>query len=143
MERKVCGLTVGMLNTALFKKTVIVPIIFSVFASVYAQQDDERQDVGNKPTAVKLLVIEKATTRAFKTSMTKFWKSYDPEVPLYIINYGSPKEIHRREDIILKGTPRLSWEGRSRITMVRGGIIKGGPRSVFWKVPYGADNPIP
>lgn len=94
-----------------------------------------------KPAAVKVLEIGKVPNKMFTRTMEGLWKTYDPETPLYIINYGSDKEIARREKLIVNSPVRLPHH-RSRITLVRGGVGKG-PNTVIWKVPYGADNPVP
>ena len=99
-------------------------------------------ETANKPTAVKVLEIGRAGNREFFRRMDQFWKTYDPETPLYIINYGIHREIRRRENIIINPGVRLPYH-RSRITLVRGGIRRSGPGTVIWKVPPGAENPDP
>ena len=75
--------------------------------------------------------------------MGEFWKTYDdPDVPLYVIFYGTEAEMKRREGLFTASKPRVPYD-RARITFVRGGTSRERRTAVFWKVPYGADNPTP
>jgi hypothetical protein len=94
-----------------------------------------------KPVAVKVLEIGKVTDKTVTRAMEKFWKTYDYSVALYIINYGTDREIAHREKLILN-SPRRWPEDGPRMTLVRGGLGKG-LKTVIWKVPFGADNPEP
>lgn len=61
----------------------------------------------------------------------------------YIINYGTPAQIARRERLI---TNHINFRGvdRSRITLVNGGASPDGPPTTrLYRIPPGADNPTP
>ena len=66
----------------------------------------------------------------------------NPNASGYIINYGTDKEIARREAQIKKAIKFRKYDP-SRITMVRGGNTGVGAVSKFWLVPAGAENPAP
>ncbi len=97
-----------------------------------------------KPVAVKVLTIGKASRGIFGRKLKPMAASYD-RIPyqLYIINYGSDAEIKRREKWITESPDfaRCPYDC-ARITLVRVGP-GDGPKSVFWKIPSGADNPAP
>lgn len=83
---------------------------------------------------------------ATKTQVDRFVRSYFRElsnVPNnqgYIVNYGSDKEIARREKWIIDAMS-FRHVDRSRITLVRGGP-KRPPGTVMWLLPSGAKNPL-
>lgn len=58
----------------------------------------------------------------------------------YIINYGTPESVAKRERQIEKST-RMCFD-RSRITFVNVGDI-GKLKTVFWLIPSGAEVPTP
>ena len=92
-----------------------------------------------KPVAIKVLEIGKVTDKAMRSALVGFSNRWDGTVPLYIINYGTDKEVARRERLMAN----IRWPyHHARITLVRGGFGKG-PNTVIWKVPDGADNPEP
>jgi hypothetical protein len=66
----------------------------------------------------------------------------DPTAQGYIINYGTARDITRREKQINDAIRFLRLD-RSRITMVRGGETGGEVRTVFYVVPAGATPPTP
>jgi hypothetical protein len=94
-----------------------------------------------KPVAVKVLEIGNVSRRILDRQLQTFWKSYDPTVQLYIINYRTNAQIARREKRVVDSFVFREVD-RARITLVRGGPGQG-ERSVFWKVPPGATNPRP
>ncbi|MGI8788410.1 MAG: hypothetical protein ACR2HG_11695 [Pyrinomonadaceae bacterium] len=59
-----------------------------------------------------------------------------------IINYGTPKQIAKRESDIRKAITFRKYDA-SRVTFVRGGDQGTGVRTVFWRVPPGAAEPTP
>jgi hypothetical protein len=59
---------------------------------------------------------------------------------VYIINYGSAKQIAQREMWFRKTRISCGYDG-PRITLVNGG--PGPVRTVMWLVPPGAENPTP
>lgn len=66
----------------------------------------------------------------------------NPNAQGYIVNYGTDKEIARREAQIRKAI-RFRKYDESRVTMVRGGDNSEGVNTKFWVVPPGAENPAP
>jgi hypothetical protein len=94
-----------------------------------------------KPVAIKVLEIGKVTDKAMRSALEDFSRRWEATVPLYIINYGTDKEVARRERLIANIRWPQPYE-RARITLVRGGLGKGS-NTVIWKVPFGADNPVP
>ena len=96
----------------------------------------------DKPVAVKLLEVGKISNRTFIKAMANQRELPDCRVQLYIINYGENREIVRREKLIIDwlSDRRRSYDC-SRTTLIREGGVD--PKTVFWKVPPGADNPEP
>ncbi len=66
----------------------------------------------------------------------------NPSAQGYIINYGSAKDIAKREKVINDAIRFLKLDA-SRVTLVRGSDQGGGIRTVFWVVPAGATPPTP
>jgi hypothetical protein len=66
----------------------------------------------------------------------------DPSATGYIINYGTAREIARREKQINDAIRFLRLDA-SRITQVRGGETGGEVRTVFFVVPAGVTPPAP
>ena len=95
-----------------------------------------------KPSAIKLVELGRVSNMALAKAMERFWKTqYCDSDQVYIINYGSGREIARREKGIIDKDERRCFD-RSRTTLVRGGF-GNGPRTVIWSIPPGADNPSP
>ena len=96
-----------------------------------------------KPVAVKVFEIGSVSNREFSRRWRlENWGSFDFINQLYIINYGSNKEIAFRERVMTNSISFRRFD-RPRITLVRGGPDRGGSRTVVWRVPSGADNPEP
>ena len=96
-----------------------------------------------KPVAVKVFEIGKVSGREFARRWKREdWNFFDRINRLYIINYGSNKEIAFREKVITDSIAFRNFD-RPRITLVRGGLDDGAPRTVVWRVPEGADEPKP
>lgn len=66
----------------------------------------------------------------------------DPNAQGYIINYGTPKEVARREAQIKKAINFRKYD-MSRVTMVNGGDQGTGVNTKFYIVPPGAETPQP
>ena len=66
----------------------------------------------------------------------------DPSASGYIINYGTDKEIARRENQIRKAIAFRKYD-ITRITFVRGGNTGEGIITRYWFVPAGATPPTP
>ena len=69
--------------------------------------------------------------------------SNNPNNQGYIINYGTDREIARRERLITNHIAFRNFD-RSRITLVNGGASPDGePRTKLYRIPPGAENPAP
>ena len=110
--------------------------------------DDETGSIAKPPVAVLIDTCAvsdkcikdddiKARVDAFYIELNN-----NPSASGYIINYGTDKEIARREAQIRKAIAFRKYDS-SRITMVRGGNTGVGAVSKFWLVPAGAENPAP
>ena len=126
-------------NFAVFSILVVLCLLSSAGA---VAQSAEQPAIAQKPVAVKVLKIGEVPNRTFTRIMAHFWQSYDRTMQLYFINYGTDKEIARRERLVINFMPRLGDLDRPRITLVRGGF-GNGPNTVIWKIPPGADYPAP
>ena len=115
-----------------------------LFCSAFCLENSAQEPVipaETKPVAIKVLEFGKVTDKVMRSALEDFSRRWNATVPLYIINYGTDKEIARRERLIINTRWSQAYE-RARITLVRGGLGKGS-NTVIWKVPYGADNPVP
>ena len=97
------------------------------------------------PEAKKIDEFGKATNGNVKWRFDAFILELqrDPTAQGYILNYGSDREIAKRERQILNAVAFRKYDA-SRITMVRGGetddvVVK----TQFWIVPAGATPPTP
>jgi len=124
-------------NFAVFSILVVLCLLLNAVA---VAQSAEQPAIAQKPVALKVLEMGKVPNRTFKRTMAHFWQSYDRMMQLYFINYGTDKEIARRERLIINYMPRLGDFDRPRITFVRGGF-GNGPNTVIWKIPPSADYP--
>src|SRR5687767_668267 len=127
-------------STRLGLGLVLIYAVFTVTAAAQVSPADPTP----KPVAIKFLEIGKSTDRSFLRTIEARWPVYDQWASYYIINYGTDREIARRERLItsskfLQGVKH--WG--PRITLVRGGLTMTGPKTLFWKVPPGANNPLP
>jgi hypothetical protein len=96
-----------------------------------------------KPSAIKLVELGRVSNMALGKAMESFWKTQSCHSDqVYIISYGSDREIARREKIIINKNDLRRCFDRSRTTLIRGGF-GNGPRTVIWSIPLGADNPSP
>ena len=117
-------------------------LIFFGFASNGITQEPVKTASTDKPVAVKVFEIGKVSNREFaRIWKRENWGFSDWINPLYIINYGNDKEIAFCEKVITDSIAFRKFD-RPRITLARGGPLNG-PRTVVWRVPYGADNPVP
>lgn len=130
-----------MVNLAYLNKLLVTASLICAFGLSIMSQNAGSPKVGEKPLAIKIMEIGRVSTRSFHTRMEKVATSYDPNLPLCIINYGSVKEIARRERLSTNSPFRWPHH-RARITLVRGGR-GNGPKTVVWEVPVGADDPEP
>jgi hypothetical protein len=66
--------------------------------------------------------------------------SSEPRFQGYIVNYGTPEEIARREKLIVESVNFGPHHDRSRLTLVNGGS-RSSPLTAFWHVPPAASLP--
>jgi hypothetical protein len=124
----------------MFRILFLVLILMSSFA---AAQIVDKTPAEARPEAVKIIEVGKAYDGEIKAYMDGFMLKLlaDPTAQGYIINYGSNKEILKRERQIKKGIAFRRYD-TARITLVRGGNEKV-IRTQFWIVPEGAEKPTP
>lgn len=122
--------------------TALVAVSFAFGFCLSSLAQETSPTVSGKPVAIKVLEIGRVSDWRFSRAMKRFPGWSDCSVQFYTINYGSDREIARRESLILKSMPTLRVFDCSRRSFVRGGLGRG-PKTVVWKIPPGADNPEP
>gem|GEM_PF-5668536 len=94
-----------------------------------------------KPEPIKLQEIGRVSKREFVRSVERFLDEVrKSQMSAVIINYGSDREIARREGWLKNMHYRITHD--LRITIVRGGVGRG-IRTVMWLQPPGAEYPKP
>jgi hypothetical protein len=124
------------------KMCAFVGLALIIVVSRYHFSQAPSKVTPDKPVAIKLLEVGKVSNRYFIRAMANQPELADCRVQLYIITYGENREIARRERMVIDWL--LGHRGEydcARTTLVRGGL--GHPRTAFWKIPAGADNPSP
>ncbi len=119
-----------------------------IWVNVIKDEDDKsssepiNDNESEKPIPVKLLEIGNVSGKEFKHKFNehKDWKDCDSDNQLYIINYGTDKQIEQREKLEVDLLSDRGYDCARR-TLVRGGA--GNIRTVIWKIPPGADYPTP
>ena len=106
--------------------------------------DDETAPIQPKPTAVVIIEQKIAPDDDVKAQIDAFYIALnnDPSASGYIINYGTDKEIAKREKQIEKAIAFRKYD-RRRITLARGGNTGEGIITRYWLVPVGATTPAP
>jgi len=96
------------------------------------------------PQATKIDEFGKATNGNVKMRFDNFMRELqnDPNAQGYVINYGSAKEIAKRQRQIRNAIAFRKFDA-SRITLVRGGQTDETIKTQFWVVPAGATPPTP
>lgn len=96
------------------------------------------------PTANQIAEIGAGPADVVKANLDPFFSelSNNPNATGYIINYGPPKEVARREKDIRAAIKFRNFD-ISRVTIVNGGDKGMGVRTVLFVVPAGAPNPTP
>ena len=118
-------------------------LILIVMSSVAFAQTQENTEPQKTPKAIKFDEFEKATNGNVKMIMDTFYVelSNNPAAQGYIINYGTAKEVAKREKQLRNSIVFRRYDA-SRITFVRGGsreVIK----TDLWLVPPDAEPPTP
>ena len=124
------------------KPFCILFLILVVLISVSFAQMADNPPCDPKPEAVNFYELGTTTKPELKSRLEEYFKKLtaEPDSQGYIINYGSDREVARREKIIRESIIFCKHDP-SRITLVRGGnerILK----TELWIVPPGADYPI-
>ena len=125
----------------MFRVLFLILILMSSF--IFAQTEDGNAIKDPLPEAIKFDEFEKATNGNVKMRMDAFYVELnnDPSASGYIINYGTDKEIAKREKQIRNAMAFRKYD-ISRITFVRGGF-REVVKTEFWLVPAGANPPSP
>ncbi len=100
--------------------------------------------VASKPVAVQFDEFGVIPPDEIKARLDAFFieLNNNPTDQGVIINYGTDKQIAQREAQLRKAIAFRKYDA-SRVTFVRGGDKGTGIRTVFWRVPPGADQPTP
>lgn len=110
-----------------------------------ADSASETAPIEEPVTPYKVDEFGPAVNDAVKARVENFYAQYlnqDPSARGYIINYGTPKEVAKREKQITDAIRFLKLD-RSRVSIVNGGNRGNGIETTFWVVPSGAENPSP
>jgi hypothetical protein len=112
-----------------------------VMSSVAFAQTEENTEPPETPKAIKFDEFEKATNGYVKMIMDTFFVelSNNPATQGFIINYGTEREIAKREKQIRVSIAFRKFDA-SRITFVRGEYRKV-IKTDLWLVPPGAEPP--
>jgi len=104
---------------------------------------EETAPVAGLPTSRLILEQGKAVPDEIKAAVDSFYieLNNNPSASGYIINYGTPREVAKRESDIRKAIAFRKYD-ISRITFVNGGNTGVGPVSKYWLVPAGAEPPM-
>ena len=114
-------------------------LLLIVMSSVAFAQVQEKKE------PIKFFEYEQISDKLLREKFIEYKKMFQPEPAAqgYIINYGTDKEIERREKQIVKQMSEV-FRGYDppRISFVRGGNSEK-PKTVIWFVPPGAELPKP
>lgn len=118
-------------------------LILVVMSSIAFSQTTGIFPCDPNPEAVNFYEIGTTTRLKLKLRLEEYLEKLitEPNSQGYITNYGSDKEIARREKIIRESLA-FRKHYSSRITFVRGGNEKI-PKTELWIVPSGAIPPVP
>ncbi len=99
-----------------------------------------------KVEPMPILVDEfgKATNGNVKMRVDAFFveMNKNPSATAYIITYGTPKQVAKREKQIRDSITFRRYDS-TRITFVNGGNLGNGEKTLFFLVPFGAESPEP
>ena len=104
--------------------------------------DDDVAPISGLPRIILIIEQGKAVPDQIKAAVDSFYieLNNNPNAMGYIVNYGTAKEIAKREADIIKAIKFRKYD-LSRIRFVNGGNTGEGPRSKYWLVPAGAEPP--
>ncbi|HEY0427040.1 MAG TPA: hypothetical protein VGC76_04460 [Pyrinomonadaceae bacterium] len=124
--------------------TATVEIGGTGFCADCPRSRSETAPVSLRPTARQIDTIGPATDDDIKARFDalRIELANDPTAQGYIVNYGTDKDVAKRERQIQKAIAFLKIDP-SRVTVVRGGDKGNGIETRVFVVPAGADNPTP
>jgi len=116
---------------------VLLLILVFVSMTAYAQTKEEIPAITEHPFDE----FGMAANGDIKARMDNFWANLanDPTAQGYIVNYGSARDVARRETMI-RSYIRFRQIDAARTTFIRGGFLKE-IRTQLWIVPSGAQPP--
>jgi hypothetical protein len=114
---------------------ILFLILIVMCSTAFAQIEEQ-------PKANLFDEFEKATNGNVKMRMDSFFTelSNNPTSQGYIINFGTGREIAKREKQIRNAIDFRRYDA-ARIVIVNGGF-RGTVRTEFWIVPAGAETPV-
>ena len=114
--------------------------LFFIFVLTFSVSFAQAQE---KKEPVKFFEFEKISDKLLKEKFIEYKNALKPNAQGFIINYGTKKEILKREKQLQKQMAEVfrGYEP-SRITFVRN-ENSGKTRTVLWIVPEGAEKPKP
>jgi len=124
----------------------ILFLLLFVLSSIAFSQTDNQTPKEPLPEAVKFDEFGKATNGNVKMRMDAFYVELNnnPNATGYLINYGTPREIAKREKQ-LRDAIRFRNYDATRITFVNGGNRGNGEviKTLLFIVPAGSEPPKP
>lgn len=122
-----------MLKNRLF----VVGLILLLSGALHAQSEQK------KPQPYKFAEFQSIKSDALCDKVVNFYAALRKDEPAqgFIINYGTPADIRKRREGIVKCI-NFRDDDMPRVTFVDG-PVEPKIRTVFWIVPEGADNPTP
>ena len=124
---------------------VLFLILAVMSSAVFAQTAKERESpAGKTPEAYKFFEAGKIGNSLLKEKFQSFYAELKKNHAAigYIINYGTDKEISRREKQIRSAINSREDYDAPRLILINGGN-SDKPETVFWIVPPGAEPPTP
>ncbi len=119
-------------------------LILVAMTSIDLAQTQENTEQNNQLKAYIFAELGKANNTEVKNQFEKFYKELkkDSDSQAYIINYGTNKEVAKREKQLRDSISFRHEHDTQRLTFVRGENV-GKLKTVFWIVPSGAKPPTP
>lgn len=125
------------------KKLSLMLLIFAATSSFIVAQSEEKGETKEIPEAYIFIELGNTSEDKFIEKFEAFRAELKKDHSRgYIVNYGKPPEVSKREKQIIDN---LNWRcdyDCPRLTLVNGGDT-GELKTVFWIVPLGAEPPKP
>ena len=103
------------------RASLVTLLLFCLAFCLESTAQEPVSPAQKKPVAINVLEIGKVTDKAMRSALEGFSRRWQATLPLYIINYGTDKEVARRERLIINTRWSQGYD-RARITLVRGGL---------------------